>query len=322
VRAIASRNFVNDEIVEPAMILRQFPGNEAAPRRGRDDFSCFHRRNVIVHARSRQVAYAEHTAPLSIKTTLRGREVYAVGTATLAVEEGVYLVLNNEQPYASCIEATEAVESFCLFFRDDVAREVWCAQTWPTARLLDDPQGARSRPDPFFQTLRRRDDLVTPLLARLHAEIAAGMEEPLWLDERFHELMEALLRVQQDMRAEMEALSAVRAATRQELYRRLLRARDYLESFYHRPLGIAELARAACLSPHHFLRLFKQAFQCSPHQYLTRVRLEHARYLLAERGCPVTEACLSAGFENASSFARLFKRHYGLTPQQIRRPAK
>jgi AraC-like DNA-binding protein len=307
---------------KPSMILHQFPDNEPSPRHRADVFQYFQRHNVIVHARSEQVMYAEHTAPLSIKTTWRGREVYEVDGATLAVEEDTYLVLNNEQPYASFIEDVQEVESFCLFFRDDLAREVLTTHRVTTERLLDDQQLADAQPEPFFQQLRRRDDLVTPLLTRLRAEVVAGQNEPLWLDERCHELVAALLRLQLVVRAEMDALPAMRQTTRAELYRRLARAKDYLESYYAHPLTLVELAQVACLSPHHFLRLFKHTFQRTPHQYLTKIRLEKAHHLLTKRGCSVTETLLSVGFENASSFARLFRQHYGSAPRQLRCPAK
>jgi transcriptional regulator GlxA family with amidase domain len=47
------------------------------------------------------------------------------------------------------------------------------------------------------------------------------------------------------------------------------------------------MARAACLSPNHFLRSFKKAFHQTPHQYLTARRLERARALLRQTDLPV-----------------------------------
>lgn len=303
------------------MLLRRFPGQGQAPDGGKD-FACFHRQNVVVHAVTRDISFREHTAPLSIKSCARGREVYEVDGVPHAVGEDAYLVLNNEQPYASHIYSDEGVESFCLFFRDGMEREVLAACERTHRDLLDDPEGDGGRPTPFFQSLRRHDALVSPLLARLRRAVGAGWPPQLWLDEQFADVLEALLRAQGLALREAEALPLLRRATRLEVYRRLCRARDYIESCYDEPAGLTELARVACLSQHHFLRLFKAAFRLTPHQYLTDVRLRHALRLVEEGSRPLTEVCQSVGFENPSSFARLFKRRFGVSPLERRRAAR
>src|SRR5215207_2014796 len=126
------------------MILRRFPGSRASSRlssnKGRD-LSFFGQQNVIVYATSRDITYAEHTAPLSIKTTLKGREIYEVSGVPIAVDETSYLVLNNDQPYASYIYSDEEVESFCVFFHDGLEREVAASFDHPHEVLLESPLG-------------------------------------------------------------------------------------------------------------------------------------------------------------------------------------
>jgi AraC-like DNA-binding protein len=98
----------------------------------------------------------------------------------------------------------------------------------------------------------------------------------------------------------------------------LLLGRDYLHSHSSGPVSLAGVARAACLSPYHFHRGFKQAFLLTPHAYLTGLRLDRARGLI-ESGSRVLEACLEVGFSSPSSFSRLFRSRYGLPPSAIRR---
>ena len=86
------------------------------------------------------------------------------------------------------------------------------------------------------------------------------------------------------------------------------------------------MAGEACFSPFHFLRLFKNIYGRTPHQYLTYVRITHARKLLAA-GKPVQDTCYAVGFESVSSFTSLFKKQTGHTPaaymirQQLRQAA-
>jgi AraC-like DNA-binding protein len=125
--------------------------------------------------------------------------------------------------------------------------------------------------------------------------------------------------VRQGTLEEASALNAVRASTREELYRRLVLAKDYISACFDRPLTLSEIARVACLSPNHLLRSFRQAFRQTPHQFLTAKRLEHARKMLVGTTLSVTDICFSVGFESLSSFSRLFRRHTGFSPNEYRR---
>jgi len=58
----------------------------------------------------------------------------------------------------------------------------------------------------------------------------------------------------------------------------------------------------------------------TPHQYLTRKRLEKAKDLLAENK-PVTDVCNEVGFESIGSFSTLFKKEIGLAPTFYRNMA-
>jgi AraC family transcriptional regulator len=75
----------------------------------------------------------------------------------------------------------------------------------------------------------------------------------------------------------------------------------------------------AHLSPNHLLRTFRQVFGQSPHQYLTNLRLEHARQLLTTTDQPVGDICVAVGFTSLASFTRLFRRRYGRPPAAYRR---
>ena len=100
--------------------------------------------------------------------------------------------------------------------------------------------------------------------------------------------------------------------------RHLLRARDLADARYFEPLTVADLARAAGLSPAHFSREFRRAFGEAPHQYLLTRRLERAAALLRNTDRPVTEICFAVGLSSLGSFTTSFGRIYGATPQAYR----
>ncbi|MGZ3430016.1 MAG: helix-turn-helix domain-containing protein [Polyangia bacterium] len=103
--------------------------------------------------------------------------------------------------------------------------------------------------------------------------------------------------------------------------RRLVRARDLLHDCHAEAVTLDAMARAAGLSPTFFLRRFTAAFGTTPHRYLTELRLERARRLLA-RGSAVTDVCFDVGFHSLGSFSSLFRRHVGVSPRDWQRQVR
>jgi AraC-like DNA-binding protein len=101
--------------------------------------------------------------------------------------------------------------------------------------------------------------------------------------------------------------------------RRLVRVHDLLRDCHAQPIQLVDCADEAELSPWHLLRSFRDVFGETPHEYLTRVRVEKARHLLAVTGRSVTDVCFDVGFTSLGSFSTLFKRHVGESPAAFRR---
>jgi AraC-like DNA-binding protein len=73
-------------------------------------------------------------------------------------------------------------------------------------------------------------------------------------------------------------------------------------------------SRKAGMSVSAFHRHFNLVTGRSPLQYLKRVRLDHARRLMAHDGYDAGTAARAVGYESASQFSREFKRLFGVTP--------
>jgi AraC-like DNA-binding protein len=94
---------------------------------------------------------------------------------------------------------------------------------------------------------------------------------------------------------------------------RLREARDLMDREYASPLDIAEIARAALMSPAHFTRQFRAAYGETPYAYLMTRRIERAKALL-RGGMSVTDACLAVGCASLGSFSARFTELAGETP--------
>ena len=131
-----------------------------------------------------------------------------------------------------------------------------------------------------------------------------------------------MLQTQNAALRKSDALPARRAATREELWRRVNRGRDFIHARFDSALKLGEIASASCLSPFHFLRGFKAVFRITPHEYLSACRVERAKFLLERTELPITEICFAVGFESLGSFSSWFTRVAGSSPRAWRKRKK
>lgn len=99
----------------------------------------------------------------------------------------------------------------------------------------------------------------------------------------------------------------------------ITRCQIWLAEHYREANPVATMTRLAGLNARTFVRRFRQATGMTPLEYTHRVRLEEAKQMLEATGQPVAAIAMEVGYEDEGFFARLFKRHVGLTPAQYRR---
>lgn len=84
--------------------------------------------------------------------------------------------------------------------------------------------------------------------------------------------------------------------------------------------GVEELSAQLGVSKEHLVRQFHREMGQTPGQYLTRVRLDAARQLLAHREYSLEVIASLCGFSGANYFCRVFKKETGMTPGAYRQP--
>ena len=129
-------------------------------------------------------------------------------------------------------------------------------------------------------------------------------------------LSQKLLMLYREVKTQVLRVPGAKASTREELFRRLQVAREYLHGNVDQRISLETLSREACVSPYHLLRAFQQVFQQTPHAYLTTLRLERARSLLQD-GRSVTSTAMDVGFTSVSAFTRRFRSHFGMRPSAV-----
>lgn len=100
--------------------------------------------------------------------------------------------------------------------------------------------------------------------------------------------------------------------------RRLRRVLDLIEAKLADDLNLQDLANAACLSPFHFARSFRNTMGKTPHQYLVERRIARAKQMLAARVASLADIAAHTGFKTQSGFTRTFRKATGETPGRFR----
>lgn len=260
--------------------------------------------------------------PLSLKCMLNCRARYRIDRGEFVVDDAGYLILNEHQPYEIAIEPLAArglAESFILWFPPGWASDVARVRAGAHRALLDAPQTGAAEAPQFFERYRRHDDVVSPTIRALCDAHRTRHLDDFWLEERLRDLLERMLDAQAGCAREPLRITAVRASTRAELWRRVNRARDFIHARSPGLLTLAGVAQACGLSPYHLHRTFKAVFGRTPHAWLMECRLAHAKSLLAHTTASVTEICAQVGFESLGSFSAWFSRAAGGSPKAWRR---
>ncbi|MBB6024817.1 AraC-like DNA-binding protein [Paenibacillus sp. JGP012] len=94
----------------------------------------------------------------------------------------------------------------------------------------------------------------------------------------------------------------------------------YITEHLDQPLSLKELAEVAVVSPQYLCRLFQKALHVRPVFYVNQERINRSKQLMfSERALRIYEVADRVGYENASYFCSMFKRHTGMSPERFRR---
>lgn len=100
------------------------------------------------------------------------------------------------------------------------------------------------------------------------------------------------------------------------------RVQRYIEKACCSRINIDELARLTRLSSSYFSVAFRVSFGTSPHDYISRHRVDRAKHLMKTTQTPLCDIALQCGFSDQSHLSRVFRRFAGTTPAAWRRLAR
>lgn len=99
---------------------------------------------------------------------------------------------------------------------------------------------------------------------------------------------------------------------------RIEQSLTYIRENIGRRVNMDELAKVACMSKDHFIRMFKREVSHTPNAYVTEKKIERAELLLVTTLLSVKQIALSLGYDDMAYFNNVFKRHTRVSPLQYR----
>ena len=275
---------------------------------------------MFIHAFSREeYYYPSHTTPYLLVGNYGQAGDYRMNGQPVRADEQLFYFLNAGDELEIRYDGRRARETLLILFDRRMVEQALDAMVSTPEDLLDQQLESRNErslvpPLPFAYTTRFRQ-----LVDRIRCwDRQEDFEAEFFADGVLAEFCQ----LWSGVRSEMRKLSVAKAATRQELYKRLVVARAFIEERVGEPLTIAEIAREACLNRYYFIELFRTAFGITPHQYLRRKKLEYAHMLMRTSEYSVTTVCHLVGFDSVGSFTNLFRRTFGQTPANVRRDGR
>ena len=96
------------------------------------------------------------------------------------------------------------------------------------------------------------------------------------------------------------------------------KAQQYIIQNFSKELSLEEVSKYVDISPYYFSKLFKEETDQTFVEYLTGLRVEKAKEMLASPSSSIKEVCMAVGYSDPNYFSRIFKKVTGRTPTEYR----
>lgn len=244
----------------------------------------------------------------SVKMVLSGQEKYLINGRPYALSENRFLVVDNNSDVELNIDAKKDVKGICIFPSKHLINEVAKTRVSSVKRLLDDPlkdYNQRLTHSLFSFTETRTGRFLSQNIAAVLG--AYNEKKSLDFESFYLQLAECMVDDQLELEGRLKATPSVKKSTQEELYRRVLTAKDFMVDNYTQNVVLDDLVQEASLSKFHFTRAFKSLFHLTPYQFLLQLRLEKAKELL-QQDYSYSEVSLLVGYSDEKNLRKALKK--------------
>lgn len=245
-------------------------------------------------------AQKNHTTPCcEMLHIINGRVRLIMGRSRVEAGSGDTLLIPAGRLHRDQFDPEQRLEVFMVFFAWSAARDYFTYVN--NAKLQRLTPSTKLEVGRMFNHLRMGrlvpDDAIHRLLVRSRVLTLLAF------------LLQECVRGRDNAGRQQRQLSGLQR--RQSL---MIRARSFLESHFNEPLALTDIAHALKVSPFYLSHVFSKESDFSLFGYLTALRMNRARDLLAQGTLNVSEVATAVGYDNSHYFAKIFRQHFGHAP--------
>ncbi len=316
------------------MLLKEFPDLSWIRRQAKNNFTegRDYRGNklkhqgwpsVVLNTTSYETERTDIKGPFSLFFNFYGNSWISTENYTLKISRQVFGLTNSGQYYDLLVPATEKVNTFNIHFGQALYNDVIHALQGSHNYLLDNPEWEDFEVNHYPRThwcsweFRSRIRRLQEFFKHHQDKVIPSERE----EELLADLLEHLMVNDLNIFRRKQKLECLKVSTREELFRRVLLAVDYIHQTFPSACSLQDVSRQVALSKFHLLRTFTNVMGCTPYQYTAKLRSEHASELLLTSNLTLPEISIRTGFSDLASFSRFFKKHSGVSPAAYRKLA-
>lgn len=260
---------------------------------------------VLNHENSSPDTFHWHSY-FEITCVQKGQGRYFVNGQEYSMDEGDIIIFNNVEPHGWKLLGEDMHLLVMVFSPEFVAEKLSVFDSEYLKPFVE--RGSN------FKNRIGKEETVSHEIRKSIREIYKESEEKregyrLMIKANVLRILTVLIRAYQD-----ESKSGEMLKEKKNAMKRLEQAFAYIDSHYCEKITLDEVAASAFMSSNYFSSYFRKVTNISFSDYVTRLRIMHARELLRDTDKSVTEIALACGFNNISNFYRLYKKHIGKPP--------
>ena len=242
-----------------------------------------------------------------ITWVLEGKGNYFVNGQEYTMEKDDIIIFNNVEPHGWKLLGGNMKLLVMIFSPEFVAEKISVFDAEYLKPFVERGSNFKNR----VGREEKVNEEIRISIREIHQEWNERKEGyPLMIKANVLRILTMLIRAYQD-----ETKSGEMLKEKKNAMKRLEQAFTYINDHYCEKITLEEVASSVYMSSNYFSSYFRKVTNISFSDYVTRMRINHARELLREGKKNVTEIAMECGFNNISNFYRLYKKHVGKPPK-------
>lgn len=281
--------------------------------------SFYENEDYIMRFGSRLPYYPYNGGSLTVIYFREGAGQLIIDGEKTSIGNHKFIVANPYSDWEYINNENKEIDVLSFVLSEEMVSNFLYGSITPNLGLLDNPY-ASLRKDFFFtkQTFDARHYASGRVLSRIYTNSNQDHYPLSCPKEIAFDVLESIFDDQLKANKLVQKVKANKTSTQKEVFKRILTAYEYIVSNTDRQISIKELSLVSALSEFHLYRSFKYIFGRSPHQFMIYQRMKKAKFLLEKKQLKASEVACTMNFPDLSTFSKLYKKTYGVSPSQIR----